>query len=222
VKHRSPLRFILEGLEGAGALLLVLPTWPLSRLWLKNWGSTAVEREREWPGDALVARRQNTFTRAITVRAPPSVLWSWAVQFGLDRAGFYSYELLERVVGIPVKNVEEIVPEFQSLAVGNEIRLHPKARGIPVALIEKDKHICFGTRPGEVLAADADDPTRSFSIYIESVPNGPSRLLLRGCVEPLRQPSLSKRIGLAFEEPIDFLMEQRMLRTMKRLAESTT
>jgi hypothetical protein len=38
--------------------------------------------------------------------------------------------------------------------------------------------------------------------------------------QPLRNPSILKRLGLALEMPIDFLMEQRMLRTIKRLSES--
>ena len=36
------------------------------------------------------------------------------MQFGLGRAGFYSYELLERVTGIPVRNVESVMPTMQT------------------------------------------------------------------------------------------------------------
>ena len=59
-------------------------------------------------------------------------------------------------------------------------------------------------------------------MYVE--PTGPdsSRLVLRGCIEPVREPAMSKWLSLALEEPIDFLMEQRMLRTIRRLAESDT
>jgi len=44
-----------------------------------------------------------------------------------------------------------------------------------------------------------------------------SRLVIRGCFEP--NDSLGKKVTAAIEEPIDFVMEQRMLRTIKRLAE---
>jgi hypothetical protein len=139
----------------------------------------------------------------------------------LDRAGFYSYELLERVVGIPVTNVESIEPTMQFLAVGDEIRLHPKAPGIAVADLRSGRHICFGTVEDTESGAAKPDPGRSWSMYLEPSTAGSCRLLLRGCVEPLREPSRLKRLGAALEEPIDFVMEHRMLRTVRRLAEAS-
>jgi len=147
-------------------------------------------------------------------------VWQRVVQFGLGRAGFYSYELFERLVGIPVKNVESVVSELQSLKVGDEIRLHPKAPGIPVGLLEPGAHVCYGSFDESGESSSKPDPGRSWSMYI--LPTGPnsSRLVLRGCNEPIRERSMSKRLSLALEGPIDFLMEQRMLRTIRRLAES--
>jgi hypothetical protein len=133
MRHRSRVRFILEGIEGVGVTLAVLLTWPVSKRWLRNWGSLPEERERAWPGDEFVLPNHSTYTRAIDVTVPAPEVWPWLVQFGLGRAGFYSYELLERVVGIPVRNVESVVTGLQSLSVGDEVLLHPKAPGIPVA-----------------------------------------------------------------------------------------
>ncbi|MDH3207355.1 MAG: hypothetical protein OEO79_12210 [Gemmatimonadota bacterium] len=220
MKHRSLLRFVLEGIEGVCVLLSVLCTWPLSRAWLGNWGASRAERERIWPGDALVSPNHDAYTRAVTVSAPGARVWEWVVQFGLGRAGFYSYELLERLVGIPVKNVESVEPSLQSLSVGDEIQLHPKAPGIPIALLEPGRHICFGVPDDSNATSARPDPARSWSIYIEPLGADGSRLLLRGCVEPLREPTLVKRLALAVEGPIDFVMEQRMLRTTRRLAEA--
>jgi hypothetical protein len=64
------------------------------------------------------------------------------------------------------------------------------------------------------------DPARSWSLYLEPGPGNSCRLLLRGCLELPREPSLAARIGGMVEECIDFVMEQRMLRTIRRLAES--
>jgi hypothetical protein len=218
VRHRSRVRFFLEGIEGLVVLALAVATWPLSKRWLKDWGSRPTERERAWPGDRYVSPDHDTATRAIDVAAPASAVWPWIVQFGLDRAGFYSYELLERLAGIPVTNVESIQPTMQSLAVGDEVRLHPKAPGIPVADFEPGRHICFGV--GHVPGSDTarPDPARSWSIYLAPTGTTSCRLLVRGCVEPLRNPSWPKRASIALEEPIDFVMEQRMLRTIRRLA----
>lgn len=221
MKYRSPLRFILESIEGIGVTLAVLPTWPLSRLWLRNWGSRAEERERTWTGDALVGPDRRASTRAIDVAASCSEVWPWLIQFGLGRAGFYSYELLERVAGIPVRNVESLVPHLQGIAVGDEILLHPTAPGIRVAAVEPRRRICFGVRDTADPATHTPDPARSWSMYLEPRSETSCRLLVRACVDPPRKPTLLKRLATLLEEPIDFIMEQRMLRTIKRLAEST-
>jgi len=199
--------------------VVVLVTWPVSRRWFQNWGSVPEEQRRARPGDKLVSPAHTTYTRAVTIGAPPSDVWPWLVQFGFGRAGFYSYELLERLVGIPVRNVESIVSEHQSLAVGDEILLHPKAPGIPVAAIMQERHICFGVLDDPEEPREKPDPARSWSMYVEPGSGGASRLLLRGCIEALREPTVTKRLGGLVEEPIDFIMEQRMLRTIKRLAE---
>lgn len=220
MKQRTWLRFAFEGFEGLVLFLVTFPTWPVSRVWLRNWGSSPGERNRTWPGDALVAADHETYTRAITIDTPTDRVWPWLVQFGLGRAGFYSYELLERLVGIPVINLESIEPKFQSLAVGDTIRLHPKAPGIPVGRLSAGRFICFGGAHPSLPADALPDPNRSWSMYLEPREAQACRLVLRGCIEPLRDPSWSKRMSLAVDAPIDFVMEQRMLRTIRRLAEA--
>jgi hypothetical protein len=37
-------------------------------------------------------------TRAVTIDAPPELVWPWLVQVGDRRAGFYSYDWIERFV----------------------------------------------------------------------------------------------------------------------------
>ena len=217
VTYRSGLRFLAESLEGLVLGVLVFVSWPMSRRWLVDWGSTAKERSAEWPGDRLVTRPETIYTRAIDIAAPPAEVWPWIVQFGLGRAGFYSYEFLERMAGIPVRNVESEVPALQSLGVGDEILLHPKAPGIPVAEVSPEVRLCFGV--SEALEERFElDPARSWSFYVEPAA-GTTRLLVRGCIERPRKPGLGARIGLVFDAPIDFLMEQRMLRTLRRLAQ---
>ena len=220
VRVRSTLRFVLEGLEGLVVSVVTLLTWPVARRWLRNWGSRPEERAGDWPGDALVSADHSAYTRAIGIEVPPDRVWPWLVQFGLGRAGFYSYELLERVLGIPVRNVESIVPDLQSLSVGDEILLHPKAPGIPVAALDEGRHLCFGSEAEERARSGSADPGRSWSMYLEPSSKERTRLILRSCIEPPEKPSLGKRVGGLLEEPVDFIMEQRMLRTVKRLAES--
>ena len=217
-QYRTTARFAVESVEGIVLSPLIVLSWPIARRWLANWGSTPAERNRTWSGDALAPNAVTVHTRAIDVSAPPETVWQWVVQFGLGRAGFYSYELIERLVGIPVRNVESILPDCQDLKVGDEVKLHPDAPGIPVGLIANGRHVCFG-ETGEP-TADSQDPRRSWSLYVIPTSGNSTRLVLRSCVEPLRDPTAKARVGLALEAPIDFTMEQRMLRTLRRLAEA--
>ena len=216
--RRSGVRFMYEAVEGIVLLLLAYASWPLSRGWLRHWGSTPNERSGKRPGDSLVSGAQMTFTRGIAVSAPAEHAWQWVVQIGLDRAGFYSYELLERLAGIPVKNVEQIVPEWQHRAPGDEIRLHPKAPAIPVANVKPPRHVCFG-HAAATGSQNTDYAGRSWSIYVDPTSDSSCRLLSRNCIETAPN-GWTARLGRAFEEPLDFVMEQRMLRTIRRLCET--
>lgn len=149
--------------------------------------------------------------------------WCWLVQFGLGKAGFYSYELLERAVGIPVVNVESVQAQWQDLTVGGQVLLHPKAPPIPVGKVTPERDLCFGEDSGNGHGHTADKASevrRSFSMYVRPAPEGGCRLLVRGCVGSGDTTTWKTRLGLAIEAPIDMVMEQRMLRTIKRLAES--
>lgn len=216
--YRSIYRFIWEGIEGLILLPLIILSWPLSKRWFNNWGATTLECSKVWPGDILTPTEVTTFTRAIDINASTNTVWKWIVQFGLYRGGFYSYELLERLAGIPVKNIESILPEYQSLELEEKIKLHPKEPGLPVGALSEGKHLCFGQLNAN--SEDTLDPQKSWSIYIESLGKNSYRLLLRSCIEKPRKTTIRKQLSLALETPIDFLMEQRMLRTIRRLAES--
>src|SRR5207253_707859 len=74
------------------------------------------------PGDDLVPSPRARFTRAITLDAPPQQVWPWLVQIGCHRAGWYSYDDLDNG-GQP--SADHILPEFQDLAVGDEIWAAP-------------------------------------------------------------------------------------------------
>ncbi len=58
----------------------------------RNWGATAAERALPLPGDQLIDDVGSQWTRAITVHAPPSEVWHWLVQLGLDPGGWYNDE----------------------------------------------------------------------------------------------------------------------------------
>ena len=50
------------------------------------------------PGDGVVPGATAQQTRAIGIDAPAERVWPWLAQIGQDRAGFYSYDVLENLV----------------------------------------------------------------------------------------------------------------------------
>jgi hypothetical protein len=66
---------------------------------LLRWGATTQEAEAPLPGDDLIPRGDLAATRAITVHAAPDQVWPWIAQLGQGRGGFYSYDVLENLVG---------------------------------------------------------------------------------------------------------------------------
>jgi hypothetical protein len=160
-------------------------------------------------------------TRAVTIRAPAAAVWPWLVQFGLGRGGFHSYELLERLGGINVRNIERVLPHLQSLEVGQEITLHPSAPALCVAQLEPNEHICLRTWKDEEDLAERDPETvGSFSQYLVKASADSCRFLVRTCKQERRPRTRRARLIATFlEDPLDLVMEQRMLRTVRRLAE---
>ena len=61
-------------------------TSPLFRRWHLRWGATPGEVDAALPGDELLPRAQFRCTRAITIQAPPALVWPWLVQVGCLRA----------------------------------------------------------------------------------------------------------------------------------------
>jgi hypothetical protein len=110
---------------------IVLPVFAL--LWgvyllglhpsLMNWGATPAEAGVALPGDEPGLAPDAYFTRAITIDASPSVVWPWLVQMGQDRAGFYTYNWLENLVGADIHNANSIHPEWQPRAIGDIVPL---------------------------------------------------------------------------------------------------
>ncbi len=57
--------------------------------------ATPEEVRRTLPGDEVVPHPLVSATHAITIDVPPDRVWPSLVQMGCDRAGWYSYDLLD-------------------------------------------------------------------------------------------------------------------------------
>ena len=220
----SKPKIVLEGIAGAWFIGATVLLSPLLRPWYSRWGTTGDEAERAFPGDEFVPHPGSQITAAITVHAPVESVWPWFVQLGCQRAGWYSYDLLDNG-GRP--SADRIVPEYQHLAVGDVVKALPNgAFGFPVALVEPDRVLTLGgttdTSTGKPVDPNDPDLKTYFSgdqtFYLVPLGERSTRLLFRMRIgwNPSR---LNNLIYRGIVEPISFVMGRKMLLTIKQRAE---
>ena len=93
------------------------------------------------PGDEVVETPTIASMHAITIDVAAEKAWPWIVQIGQDRGGFYSYTLLENLLGCRRKNADQINPAWQSLDEGDAVQLHPKFPPMVVKQISNGEHL---------------------------------------------------------------------------------
>jgi hypothetical protein len=130
------------------------------RPWQLRWGATDDEVRRAMPGDEIVARPTFNATRAVTVQAPPSMIWPWILQIGFGRAGWYAYDLLDNF-GRP--SAKHIIPEFQHLQAGDLVPMYqgigaPEGVGLKVKAVEPERWILWWDDKTQ-------DPTWTWALY---------------------------------------------------------
>ncbi|MBN1284939.1 MAG: hypothetical protein JXB47_06055 [Anaerolineae bacterium] len=211
-------RFKTNSFVGAVQVALALVTAPLARLWYNAWGATAEEVKRALPGDDIVPRPKLAYTRAVAIRAPAADIWPWLAQLGQGRGGLYSYDGLENLAGCDIHSAGRILPECQDLKAGDHIRFGPAEKKFPGQVVA-------ALEPGKYLLMYALDPaTRQASesatwvLYLDEKPDGVTRLIARA--RNGYEPGLMNHILWHIVEPLNFVMERRMLLGIKARAEA--
>ena len=153
------------------------------------------------PGDELLRPDAPSTTRGITIDAAPETVFPWLLQIGYGRGGWYSYDWIDND-GKP--SVARIEPPLQRLAVGDRIEMMPGV-GPVVREIEPNHHIVSG---GE---------SDSWCLLLEPTHNARTRLISRWRQDWPK--TAATYVWMALADPGAFLMEQRMLRTIRDLAE---
>ena len=192
------------------------------RPWYLDWGATAAERTRVLPGDEIIPHAASQQTRALTIDAPAEAVWPWLAQVGQDRGGFYSFDLLENLVGCEMPTRDVLRPGKQSWSPGDKLWMYPqeKAGGAGFATVHvfvPGRVLGFGVR---MLGVGLDQPeTGSWTWVLEPIGADRTRLLIRGRGEV--RPSL---LGVAFDrgffEPVHFVMERRMMIGLREVVET--
>lgn len=197
------------------------------RSWHMRWGSTDDEVTRPLPGDDLVKHAKALATHTVAINATAAEVWPWLVQMGQGRGGFYSYDWLENLFGCDIHNANAVVPEWQSLAVGDGIKLHPKAPALTVAIVEPGRAIVLAG--GSEIQTDLPRDTSflkldTFKAYtwafvLDEQPDGNTRFLARVRGDWDDTPLMFVRNRL-FMEPAHSIMQRKMNLGLKQRVEA--
>ena len=171
--------------------------------WHLRWGATDVEVARRMPGDELIPGAGSA-TRAITIHADAARVWPWLVQLGYGKAGWYSYDWIDNDFK---RSAERILPEHQGLDVGDKILMMP-TMGFVVRSVD----------PPHSIVSVLEDGSTSWCLALYPVEGGGTRLVSRWRPKFERTPANVLMTLLA--EPGTFIMEQKMLRTIRDRVEA--
>jgi hypothetical protein len=194
---------LAEGLLIAGGAATVY--FAFLRDWHLHWGATAEEALGAVEGDDLMPDPDIVATRVVEIDAPPSAIWPWLVQMGPGRGGAYTYDWIERRLGIDIHNSDRVIPEFQDLKVGDEIEMP----GYAMLVEQLDPQCAMVVRSSN----------HAWVWSFELRPAGAhTRLISRNRFDTA---ALTMRDKLAYPviEPGSWVMERKMLLTIKQRAE---
>jgi hypothetical protein len=190
---------------GLGALAGAYAKWARPRI--LNWGARPDEITRPLPGDEVLPEVCLQTTRAVTVDASPEHIWPWLLQMGMKpRAGVYTYDWIERLLGLDVENSDRILPEFQHLEPGEYLGVDKKGQGIVVRQVLSEQAIVLQWTPAQ--------STWTFALYPEE---GRTRLISRNRI--VGKGPMFWIMMAGFMEAASLVMERKMLLGIKDRAE---
>lgn len=176
---------------------------------LLTLGATDAEVTRRMIGDRLIENPNYVTTRAITVDTSPQQVWPWLVQIGERRGGFYTFDVLDRLVDRKIHSPHRVLPRYQDLDVGD-------------TLDRNHTVVVRGLEPGEALliepARHRSDITAMWTLAL--YPDGPSHTRLVSRVRArfdLKSPAAV--VAFALTDPGQLILERKFLREVKAHAE---
>jgi len=127
---------------------------------------------------------------------------------GPHRGGAYTYDWVENLFRLDMHSADEIIPEFQNLAVGDELPLGKKLT-MRVEALEPDHAM--------VMHSDDGAWVWSFGLYAEA--GGTTRLVSRNRIRDPRPGVVTSAFSMYVMEPGSLVMERKMLLGIKERAE---
>ncbi len=201
---------------GFGLVLIVLVAgFGIANAQIPHWGSTPAEQAQSLPGDDVFSRPVLKWENAITIHAKPETVWPWLIQMGDNRAGYYSYRLVEKAItamaGIDVShyypNTNTIHPEWQSPALGQTMLME----FLVLREFKPDQYLVAGPKPG------AEEGGLLWTWALASTADGQTRLIVHMRIQ---------LPGMGENKPVEtalnlatFMMERKMMDGIKLRAE---
>jgi hypothetical protein len=207
-----------SGIVGALGVLLDLFT-PFLRGVRNRWGLDVETAGYDYPGDEQVPAPKWQWTHGIEIDAPAAEVWGWVAQIGAGRAGFYSYQWLENLVGCDVQNADRVHPEWR-VRTGDRLLLHPKMPPLRVVEVE-DGRWAVALAGGD--PADPEHIAATWLFYVAPLSPTRCRFISRFRVGYVARSKRGRRmLGPYLTEAIGFVMDRRMLLGVKERAERIT
>jgi hypothetical protein len=199
--------------------------------WLDTWGTTAEERAMALAGDELVpGKTMWAMNQGVTIHGTPEEIYPYFAQMGQKKAGFYSYDWLERLFGFGIYNSYTLKPEWEMKA-GDFCYFHKAGMGMRI----------HSTSPPHSLVMITDSRSRNqplpegawemfpvpggyevawnWSFNMIPMDSGTTRVLVRTYAAWTdANPILNFVLKHTFALPSD-IMDRKMLLTVKRLVE---
>jgi hypothetical protein len=140
-------------------------------------------------------------------------VWPWIAQLGQGRGGFYSYDVLENLVGCDIHSADRIDPAWQSVHVGDEVRLHPDVALIVARVDQGRAMVLRGAVPMGRSPAPYDF---TWAFVVSAAAAGTTRVVVR------ERYAYRRRWAALIVEPAALtsaVMSARMLRGIRERAE---
>ena len=188
-----------------------------------RWGATEDEVNSTYPGAGMVPDATRSATMAVTIDAPPSRIWPWLIQMGVDRAGWYSWDFLDNF-GRP--SSDYIYPAWQDVSVGDRFVAKPDgSEWWEVAALEPERFLSL--RMTLDLRGREFDPRgprprfytdSTWSFLLNELPDNRTRLVVSGYWS-FRPRWLQPILSCLVIEPTHWIMQTRQFANLKRRAE---
>jgi len=195
------------------------------RPWHHQWGTVGAEATQALPGDNLIPVAINQVTHGITIAAPPEKIWPWLMQLGQERSGFYSYTRLENLIGADMPEVHYLRPDWSSRSVGQLVwfgtpkRFKGQAKMTAAVVDPPHAFVMVSVNDWQKISSGASGTEGSWGFYLTPIDATHTRLLARLRSGPPRSIG-AHFLGSAFWDPMHFIMERKMLETLKHLSEN--